>query len=395
MTAEAGLPLPAAPKARMIEALKAVIDGRLRHEDYGDVRLRRVAAFAALARNDAATAAMLGQIGIAPADMPTASLADYLAALGKVPGLANGAQLRAEAERVLRTRLVYEGTRIDLSDKGSMPWWLMSSDDEAAIKALLVTLGRPGWQDDTAKMMVGVAMRQRRGHWDTTPANAWGSVAARRFDRIYPASAVAGTTSATLGSQAISRAWPLAVPQRSFAFPLPAAATPLRIRQSGGAGPWASVQVRAAVPLSQPTSAGYRMTRAVEVVQAATPGTLSRGDVVKVTITVEASAARNWVVIADPVPAGAQVLGGLGGQSELLTSQADGGSGVQPSYVERGRDAWRAYFGWVPRGSFTVSYVMRLNSAGEFQLPPSRVEAMYSPEIFAAVPNRPVTVAQR
>ncbi len=93
--------------------------------------------------------------------------------------------------------------------------------------------------------------------------------------------------------------------------------------------------------------------------------------------------------------AGATVIGSLGGQSQMLGDAAGDGSGVSPSYVERGRDAWRAYFGWVPRGSFTVSYVMRVNSAGTFNLPSTRVEAMYSPEIRAAVPNQPVTVAQR
>ena len=100
------------------------------------------------------------------------------------------------------------------------------------------------------------------------------------------------------------------------------------------------------------------------------------------------------MVVADPIPAGATVLGGLGGQSQLL--QAGGGDeGVSPAYVERGRDAWRAYFAWVPRGRFVASYVVRLNGAGRFQLPPSRVEAMYSPSIRAAVPNAPVTVAAR
>ncbi len=70
----------------MIEGLKAVLDGRLRHETYGDVRLEKVAAFTALARAGAATPAMLGQISITPKEMPTASVADYLMALDKVPG---------------------------------------------------------------------------------------------------------------------------------------------------------------------------------------------------------------------------------------------------------------------------------------------------------------------
>ena len=414
ITAEAGLPLPEAPRAKMLEAMKAVLDGRLRHEDYGDVRLQRVAAFAALARQGAASAAMLGQLGIGAAEMPTATLSDYLSALGKVPALANGPALRIAGEKVLRTRLVYEGTRIDLVDKGNMPWWLMSSDDEAASKMMLATLGRPGWQNDAGKMMVGLGMRQVRGHWDTTTANAWGTIAARRFMALYPAQAVAGITTASLGSGLITRPWPLAEPQRSFNFPLPPAAMPLVIKQAGGAGPWAMVSIKAAVPLKAPLFAGYKMSKKVEAVRQAVAGHWSRGDVLKVTITVDATAERNWVVINDPIPTGATVLtGGLGGQSQMLadgSKASDGTSfnatdedgklwkvevGTQPAYAERGRDAYRGYYSWVPRGSFSLVYVMRLNSAGNFSLPATRVEAMYSPEIRAQLPNSPMVVAQR
>ena len=394
LTADAGLPIPDGPRTRMIEGLKAVLDGRLRHEEYGDVRLQRLAALAALARAGAGTPAMLGQIGMTPKEMPTASLADYLVALDRIPGNANAVALKASAEAVLRTRLVYEGTRLDLSDSSSASWWLMSSGDEAAIKALIATLGRPGWQDEAPKMMVGVALRQARGHWDTTTANAWGTIAARKFAGLYPAEAISGTTTLALAGGTVSKAWPLAVDLRRASFPLPAMQTPLRLSQSGGGGPWASVSVSAAVPLTKTLNAGYKMTRQVDVVQARTKGVLTRGDVLKVTITVEASAERNWVVINDPIPAGATIIGDLGGQSSML-GQITGTDGVQPSYVERGNDAWRGLFAWVPAGKFSVAYTLRLNAAGRFSLPPSRVEAMYSPAIRAAVPNAPVTVAQR
>ncbi len=99
-------------------------------------------------------------------------------------------------------------------------------------------------------MMIGVALRQQRGHWDTTTANAWGTIAARKFNALYPAQAIAGITTASLGTQSFSRPWPLAEPQRSFSFPLPPAASPLTLSQSGGAGPWAIVSVKAAVPLT-------------------------------------------------------------------------------------------------------------------------------------------------
>ena len=393
LTSEAGLPLPPAPRARMVEGLKAVLDGRVRHESYGDPRQQRLIAFAALARAGEATPAMLGQVGLAAQDMPTALLSDYIAALDRVP-LANAAALKRQAEDVLRSRLVYEGTRLDLSDASAAPWWLMSSGDEASIKALLVTLGRPGWQDEAAKMMVGVALRQSRGHWDTTIANAWGAVAVRRFARLYPAQAIAGTTTLQLGAASVSRTWPLATEARSVGLPLPAAATPLLLRQSGGSGPWAMVSVRAAVPLTAPLFAGYRATRTVTPVQVRKAGQLTRGDVLRVTITVDATAERNWVVVNDPIPAGATIIGDLANQSQML-GEGGASAGVQPSYVERGNDSWRGFFAWVPRGRFTVSYAVRLNGAGRFSLPPTRVEAMYSPSVRAQVPNAPVVVAQR
>ena len=410
MTSAAGLPIPEASKARMIEALKAVLDGRVRHETYGDIRVRRLAAFTALAGAGAATPAMVGQIGLTPREMPTAFLADYLLALDKLP-LANGASIKGAVENELRSRLVFEGTRLDLSDSQNQIWWMMSSGDEAAAKALLATLGRPGWQDDSGKMMLGVAMRQSHGRWDTTTANAWGTIAVGRFARLYPATAVMGTTNLSLGGQAAAKSWPLAQAARLASFALPARGMPLLLSQSGGQGPWATVSVKAAVPLKQALFAGYKLERRVEVVQARNPGRLTRGDVLRVVLTVDASAERNWVVVNDPVPAGATIVGDLGGQSKLLRQGEDspgekfgaliGGKryqvevGAQPAYVERGRDAWRGYFSWVPAGRFVVSYTLRLNNPGRFSLPPSRVEAMYSPAIRAQVPNAPVEVGAR
>jgi alpha-2-macroglobulin len=35
---------------------------------------------------------------------------------------------------------------------------------------------------------------------------------------------------------------------------------------------------------------------------------------------------------------------------------------------------------------------VRLNNVGEFAMPPTRVEAMYAPEMFGETPNAPVKV---
>jgi uncharacterized protein YfaS (alpha-2-macroglobulin family) len=397
ITSEAGFDWPKEREERLIETLKAVIDGRLSDENEGpgDMRLLRLSALAALARNGAATPAMLDQAAIPVADMPTGTLADWLVTLDKVRGA--GAKRRAAAEAALRSRIVYEGTRLDLVDGKAAPWWMMVSDDEMALKALLAAIGRSGWAADAPRMMIGAGLRQQRGHWDTTPANAWGTIAVRRFEAAYPGAA-AGTTTGRLGSETQTRMWPRlpaggrAPPPEPMSFALPARPASLIVTHSAQPMPWATVSVRAAVPLAAPAFAGYRVSREIAFLERKRPDALSAGDVLKVRIIVEAPVDRTWVVIEDPVPAGASVISGGGGQSALLAGQASGGDGW-PSYIERGNDAWRAYFGWLPQGRTTVEYALRINGSGRFQLPPTRVEAMYSPEIHAALPNRPLVVS--
>ena len=393
ITAANGFSIPDASKAKMVKALQAVVEGRLTRKGYGpyDLRPIRIAALAALARNNASTPALVASIDTKPIDMATGTLADWLVAIERTPGVRGAAALRVAAEAELRKRLVYEGTRLDLVDDGNAPWWMMTSGDEMAIKALEAVLGRKGWEDDAGKLMVGVAQRQRKGHWDTTPANAWGAVTVRRFAELYPASAITGVTNISLAGNSASQSWPLPAETPS---PLRIAlnAATMSLQHQGTGAPWATVSVKAAVPLKEPLNAGYRIKRSVSLVKAANKDRLTRGDVIKVRIEVIAAAGRTWVVINDPVPPGATIVGNLGGQSEMLGAQA-GGSNWQPSYVERSKDSWRGYYGWMPAGTHAVEYVVRLNGSGKFTLPPTRVEAMYSPAIRGQWPNAPVTVA--
>jgi len=298
--------------------------------------------------------------------------------------------LRTAAENELRKRLVYEGTRVDLVDDANAPWWMMVSGDEMAIKALDAVLGRKGWENDAGKLMVGVAQRQRKGHWDTTPANAWGATVVRRFAELYPAAAITGVTRISLADASATQSWPLPDPVSPLRVPL--VTGKMSLRHEGGGAPWAVVSVKAPVPLKEVLNAGYRIKRSVSIVKAADPNRLVRGDVIKVRIEVIAAAGRTWVVVNDPIPPGATIVGNLGGQSQMLAAQA-GGEGVWPSYVERGKDSWRGYFGWMPAGTHAVEYVVRLNGSGRFNMPQTRVEAMYSPAIRGQWPNAPVTVA--
>lgn len=395
----AGLAIPDGPRSRMIAALQRVVTGQLTrdHPWQADERPLRVAALAALARAGAANPGLIARIDMVPADMPTGTLADWIVALDRVNGMANAALLRGAADYELRRRLVWAGTRLDLADQGRAPWWLLMQGDDMAIRALDAIMGKPGWADLAPRMMVGVAARQNRGHWDTTPANAWGVLVTRRFAAAYPAAAIVGTTHLALGGRSAEQTWPRPGPAAPISLPL--VNGPLGLSHSGGPGPWANVSIRAAVPLTRALFAGYRLSRTVSVVTAHVPGRLTQGDVLRIHLEIDADAGRSQVALSDPLPPGAVVLSNLGGQSQILAQgeKADGGwpAWVGNGGLANGRGAWHAYYGWLPQGHSTIDYTVRLNSAGRFTLPPARVEAMYAPAIFAAVPVAPVTVWPR
>jgi hypothetical protein len=82
----------------------------------------------------------------------------------------------------------------------------------------------------------------------------------------------------------------------------------------------------------------------------------------------------------------------LGTDSRLATKGEESKGWVWPAFEERSFEAYRAYYRYVPKGSWSIEYTLRLNNAGVFQLPPTRVEAMYSPEMFGELPNASVQV---
>jgi uncharacterized protein YfaS (alpha-2-macroglobulin family) len=83
----------------------------------------------------------------------------------------------------------------------------------------------------------------------------------------------------------------------------------------------------------------------------------------------------------------------LGRDSQVLAQDERREGEAWPAFEERRFDSYRAYYAFVPKGRFTIEYTLRYNSAGQFQLPPTRVEAMYAPEMLGEWPNAAVEVS--
>jgi uncharacterized protein YfaS (alpha-2-macroglobulin family) len=179
----------------------------------------------------------------------------------------------------------------------------------------------------------------------------------------------------------------------SVALPWPPRREDVLVEHAGTGKPWVTVQARAAIPLTTARSSGYAVTRTLTAVEQKQAGAWSRGDIVRVRLDIDAQSDMTWVVVNDPVPAGASHLGsGLGGQSRIAVSSQPRAGCPCVAFEERAFDGVRAYFSYVRKGTWTYEYTIRLNQAGRFELPATRVEALYAPEVFGELPNPPFEV---
>ena len=335
---------------------------------------------------------MLGSINLTPNVWPTAAVIDWLNILKRVDGVSDRAKRLEEANQILRGRLTYGGTTLKFStEESDFWWWLMDSADANAARLILAVLDDPDWRDDLPKMVLGSLARQRRGAWLTTTANLWGSLALDKFSAKFESQKVAGRTVAaidTTAAKAVVADWSRQPEGASARLLWPAAAGTLNVTQEGTGKPWLTVQSLAAIPLKAPFAAGYSVARSISAVEQKDKSRWSRGDVVKVHLEIDAQADMTWVVVSDPVPGGATILGsGLGRDSQLATRTEKRSGSAWPAYEERGFEAFRSYYEYLPRGKHVIEYSVRLNNPGRFALPPTRVEAMYAPESFGEAPN--------
>ena len=386
-----GWSVPEHPRARMISGLERYLDNEIdRHEPFPRAApsLARLSALAALARHGSVDDKLLLDFDPNLELLPTSSLLDWIDTLHRVgpahPDLAT-------AKAILRSRLNLQGTSLAFSteDRDRL-WWFMVSTDGNAARAIATLLGEGDWHADMPRMMRGLIGRQQRGRWDTTVANAWGAVATARFAAAFENSPVSGTSLVEMGANKHRPVWQPTEPPARIDIPWSAGKT-VMLGHEGTGAPWGLVELRAAVPAREAVWRGYRIARTAAAEGKRHRG-WRRGDVAHVEVAIDADRDMTWVVVEDALPPGAVVLGsGLGGDSAMLDDNYRPGD-RWPVFTERGFDSYRAYFRYVPKGSSTLRYSVRYNTAGTFRLPPTRVEAMYAPEMYAEQPIAPITI---
>ncbi len=396
-----GLPfaLPQALQQRLVDALSAAARGTLERgrgeagaDGKRDVVLRRLAAVEALSRVGAADPGMLADI---PVDLgwPTSSLIDLRLAVARLPAFPDRAATLARVDAALRARLDVRGTRVTLvADRGG--WgWMMRDGDVDMIRLATLAAGDPAWQDIAPRLMAGALSLQRQGHWSTTVANALGTLLVADFARGHETQPVRGELVARLAGQGVTARvdWAATPAGATVDLPLPPLAAPtLHVEQHGSGAPWVSVLERAAVDTARPVNHGFAIRKTVVPLTPHPGGALERGDIVTVHLEIQAVGDATWVAIDDPLPAGATLLGGA-----EIGDWWNFGGGTCLAYIDKRFDRFQAFWSRVAAGRFSIDYTMRLDTAGRFGLPATRVEAMYAPDMFGESPNAPMLVGAR
>lgn len=435
------LKLPDSVSAPMLAGLTLFAEGKIRRNYWSprkDSDMQLINAMEALSRYGHFKPRMLGNISITPNHWPTTTVIQWMQILQRTPEIENRDERLEQAQQILRSRLNVAGTRMGFSTEADdYWWWMMWNADLNAAYLLLATLDEPSWQEDLPRLVTGFIARQQTGTWHTTTSNLWGSFALEQFSRKFESEPVAGLTQVQMideakatiangtidwaqversdrhndiGTNAPSYNAALGAPSAAASFvnnsvflqwPTPMQQSTVILNQDGTGRPWATIQSLAAVPLRAQFAAGYFITKTITPINEQVPGQVTRGDIWRVRIEVEAQTDMTWVVINDPIPGGATILGsGLGRDSEIAVNTPTAQDNTAScgwrcpwlAYQERAHDGFRAYYQFVPKGTFSIEYTVRLNNEGTFILPPTRTEALYAPEMFGEIPNATVTI---
>jgi len=386
-----GVAVPEDTIDRGIAALKTWVGVSDVHPD-GDGATMAMTAYL-LATHDVADPALIERLYAGRAGLPMWGQAFLLRAMAA----AKSAPTQIETMRALIVGELVKRDDVLIApdDHGDLYMSSATRSTAMAVSALLEV--SPG--DKAIERLVGGldALRRPDGRWDSTEENMWSLVALADYARTIASGDSVATITAggkplakpriTGGGVAVIRA-----PLASFTGALQLTAT--------GKTHYAVRVTEARRDDGVARSAGFSVTR-VYLDDAGQPlKTIKAGDLITVKVTVTADADRRWVALVDPLPAGFEVV------NPRLAASADTSrdAGTGPSSSSRWFDVQWAYqevhddhVEWfadeMRAGSYEMIYRARAATAGTFTALPTRVEAMYEPDLMGRTPSTTVTIA--
>lgn len=376
---ESGFSLDLDSSSRFLDALSGYAQGQIKDESMQartDDILKKITVFEVLSRYRRLDLDWLTSVKVDLSELPTYTLTEWYQIHLREKNIVQGKQKKEAIEKELRNRFYFSAKSLQIRDEKQQTFsWLMRNSDSALLRLILAAANLPQWKEDVPRLYLGALSRQRSGSWMLTTDNAWGVLAMKKVRQVYSSEKVDGVFKVRMDGKEESSHWK-GPASMMFSIPWKSETGTVEWQQAGSGKPWISISVKAAVPVLKPVFAGFSVERFVTPFQQRRKGVWSVGDIAKVQLKVNAKTPQTWVALEDPVPAGASIL-----QNSWSTA------------VERKEELIRFYFSSFS-GEENVEYTIRFNQAGIYKVPSARVEAMYSPDLFAELPEANWTVEE-
>jgi len=257
--------------------------------------------------------------------------------------------------------------------------------------------------------------RKNRSHWENTQENLFCMQALIAFSQVYERETPHLALHAYVDDQLLAKASfqdfkdASVEMQRPIGEADPGRSALLTLKRDGQGRIYYAASLHYA-PKTLPTTPinvgltihrEYSVERHGEWVLLQSPMQLQQGELVRVDLYLSLPAARNFVVVDDPVPGGLEPV-----NRQLATASTVDADQAKMIYAKQAfwyrHNDWRSYgysrwsfyhqelrhhaaqfySEYLPAGRYHLSYVAQAIAPGEFTVLPTRAEEMYDPEVF-------------
>jgi uncharacterized protein YfaS (alpha-2-macroglobulin family) len=319
-------------------------------------------------------------------------------------------QLRGEIEGHLRV-----GANVIDIDEGDDDRYNAMLESHArtlamVLRGLLAAFPRHPYGSRIARQLL--SLRKQNGAWRTTQEDGWALLALADYRKLQETDTPGFTAHTVLGgTELLDSSFPFGAVREEQAFvsadTLASRGGPLAFNVAGGGRLFFAAELKYATS-ALPTRARDDGLFVTKYVRGVTPAAVTEalktipkrsadgvtaGDLVIVDLLFETAEPRERIVLDDPLPAGLEALdfdidttskASRDAAAKALDQKVAWlGTTFRPSTPRREvrDDRVVNYFDKIEPGMYRVSYLARATSIGTFVVPPTRIEAMYEPEV--------------
>lgn len=388
----------------------------------------RAVALAALAESGNVTISDLNRYKEHVGQMSLFGKAQYMTAAIRVKG---GERLAADVCNTILSQANQTGGKFIFSEDLDLSYARILATPARANAAILSAFTEFG-EMENGKELVGdipfklvryiTQARGKRDRWENTQENIFCLNALTEYSRVYenvkPDMAVkVYSDKEKIGTAEFSDVRDDAVTlKRAITKNDPGKKRMLSIRKKGDGRLYYSTRVSFA-PLTEHAirlNAGIDIRKEISVerdgkwVILESPVRIKRGELVRVDLFVSLPAARNFVVVDDPVPGGLEPVNRDLATASVIDAEKGAYIAGEDSWwfhfsdwfsysssrwsfyhKELRHDSVRFYSDWLPAGNYHLSYTAQAIAEGEFAAMPVHAEEMYDPDVFGkGLPNQ-------